>query len=75
MFLWEPKLSIESVISLNFPSHQDKVSALSAENEALSEKFKAEEEKRKHILTTKSLVRSHSYRSDRPSWTVNAQSL
>lgn len=40
------------------PSHQEKVSELSAEKEALNEKLKAEEERRKHILSDKNLVRN-----------------
>lgn len=40
------------------PSHQEKVSELSAEKEVLHEKLKAEEERRKHILSDKNLVRT-----------------
>lgn len=47
------------------PSSQEKVSELSAEKEALSEKLKAEEERRKQILD-KSLV-SLSHQSPSPS--------
>lgn len=44
--------------SIHFPPHQEKVSELSAEKEALNEKLKAEEERRKQILGDKSLVRT-----------------
>lgn len=40
------------------PSHQEKVSELSAEKEALNEKLRAEEERRKNILSDKNLVRT-----------------
>lgn len=40
----------------SLPSHQEKVSELSAQKEALNEKLKAEEERRKHILSDKNLV-------------------
>lgn len=42
--------------TLSPPSHQEKVSELSAQKEALNEKLKAEEERRKHILSDKNLV-------------------
>lgn len=40
------------------PSPQEKVSELAAEKEVLNEKLKAEEERRRHILGDKNLVRT-----------------
>lgn len=57
--LQEPKLSVlHSVMTVCKSIHlQEKISELSAEKEALSEKLKAEEERRMRILTDKNLVK------------------
>lgn len=50
-------MTFVSVLFLPRVSHQEKISELSAENEDLNEKLKAEEERRKRILSDKNLVK------------------